>query len=882
MDPKPLRLGDTLHSIPDTFCDQVARHGQRNAVEGSGDTLTFDALNRFSNQIAHAVLSHLGEASQPVAVLMGNEGATVAALLGVLKAGKFFVVLDASHPDSHLQYILQDCGTKLILCNEQTAARARQLASTDTLILTIDQHETSWPTSNPKITISLEDNAYLVYTSGTTGRPKGVIQSHRSVIHSTMRFTTFCDVTHEDRFSLTYSFGYAATITDLFGSLLSGSALCLNNLYEKGVGSLVAWLNAERISCFFVVPSTFRALTRQLEPTYKFTTVRLLFFGGETSRQSDFETFKQHFSSTCVLKNGFGVTEMVNVVKWFVPRTFVSPNGIVPIGFPMPGVDILLVDESNKEVADGQIGEIVVKSEYLSPGYWRQPDLTRQKFYSDPAGGLVRCYKTGDLGQKMPDGCLMHLGRIDSQVKIRGVRVEVAGVEDAIQCLPGVQEVCVVVQSLPNGSNRLIAFVVTTQDTASTLRKRLEQSVPSHMVPAVFVLLDALPLTPNGKIDRQALPSTKNVRSALLGEFVAPVTGFEARVVAVWESVLDITPIGIKDKFLDLGGDSLSAVTIISQVERLFGQPLDQSLLLSAETPERMAAVIAGTVARHSGAVVVPLKPTGTRPPLFLCGITLNLAGYVSLLAHLPEDQPAYGIDFVVNAENSLEIPSVAEVIRASVAAVRAFYPQGPVNLVGYSAGGVWAAAIARRLLAEGETVGLLALIDTFVPGSLSTAPLPFWQRMSNHLKTVFELTSEQKSRYILERLTGLLDRFLSPINARFADLRRGRSLTRRLRAEAKIRTAIWAEMIKTHTHEPYSGTITYFRATEQKHLVNREPQAPWQDIALGGWRQFDIPGHHHTFMSQRSGSAAMVAAILCECLQPNQRQTNQQQPNRT
>jgi thioesterase domain-containing protein len=265
-----------------------------------------------------------------------------------------------------------------------------------------------------------------------------------------------------------------------------------------------------------------------------------------------------------------------------------------------------------------------------------------------------------------------------------------------------------------------------------------------------------------------------------------------------------------------------------------------------------------------SGVVIIPMKTGGTRPPFLLFGITLGLSACRGLVQYMPADQPVYALDYEPNPADTPGSPTVSDIIDESVSAIRAWQPRGPYYLGGYSAGGTWAVEIARRLTSEGDTVPLLAMVDTFIPGTMQLPPV--WTRVVHHTRNILRLKGPLRTRYIRARLAGVRA-LLAPMVATLVDKVLGRYRQPVPDRAEVIRAAIRESLVERYTRTPYTGVITYFRATDQIHPTNREPQAAWQAMATGGWRQYDIPGDHTTIMSRQNGSAARIASILDECL---------------
>ena len=313
-----------------------------------------------------------------------------------------------------------------------------------------------------------------------------------------------------------------------------------------------------------------------------------------------------------------GSAETLMFRQYCIDATTPLPDGVVPVGYACDGLETLLVDPDGNEVGPDGVGEIVVRSRYLSPGYWRQPALTHAAFRPDPTQEGVRWYHTGDLGRMRSDGCLFHLGRQDWQVKVRGHRVDLAEVERALQDHPEVEQAVVTARADEDDDTRLIAYVVTRGEpgpSVTALRRFLAEKLPSHMMPAAFVTLDAFPLTANNKIDRQALPRPTRERPRLATPFAAPRGPIESDVARIWAEALALDAVGVHDNFLELGGDSLRATRIVTEVQTAFRVDLlARSLLLDSPTVADMALVITTHLAAARGMSAEDVRPSP--PPI--------------------------------------------------------------------------------------------------------------------------------------------------------------------------------------------------------------------------------------------------------------------------
>jgi len=306
--------------------------------------------------------------------------------------------------------------------------------------------------------------------------------------------------------------------------------------------------------------------------------------------------YKKHFSSNCVMVNGLASTESIgDSVNYFIDKSTRISTRTVPVGYPVEGTEILMIDDEGQRVGFNQIGEIAIKNRYMTPGYWQSPDLTQAKFLPDPNGGDERIYYTGDLGRMLPDGCLEHLGRKDFRVKIRGYSVDVGEVESVLMGLPHVKEVVVMGRADSTGGQRLVAYLVPSSQTTpsiSEMRKSLGEKLPDYMIPSAFLFLDALPLLPSGKVNRRDLPEPGTARPNLETVFVEPRTPVEQALAEVWSKVLGLDQVGLHDNFLELGGDSLLASQVISRVIKTFLVEVPLRSLFDSPTVAAMAVII--------------------------------------------------------------------------------------------------------------------------------------------------------------------------------------------------------------------------------------------------------------------------------------------------
>jgi len=582
-------------SIPERFAEQVRAHGKRLALRWTGGRHTFSSLDAAANSLAQALLGRDPDTKAPVALLFAHGGEALVAILAVLKTGKFYVVLDPDYPADRLHYMLADSGATTMVCDAGHRAQARELCGESIALLPVDDAREDSPAFVPPAPPGPDSPAMILYTSGSTGKPKGVLHTHRNILAEVRNHTNGLRVTERDRWLLSASLSFANSVRTVYTSLLNGAALYPFDVKQRGFTELADWLVDNRITIIRGVPTFFRNFMASIPADRTFPAVRVVALGGESMPRADLAAFNRHFSPRCVLAHGFGPTECLTVCWALIPHGASPGEGRLPIGRCLPDKAVLLRDASGHEVGAGEVGEIAVRSRYLAVGYWRDPERTRESFLPDPQGGAERIYLTGDLGALAPDGTLIHVGRKDLQVKIRGFRVDVIEIENALSAVPGIREAVVVSRELVPGETQLCAYFVAQPGMPvadSVLRAAVARALPDYMMPGVFVGLDAMPLTPNGKIDRLRLPLPARDRDRSIARR-APRTEVEKSLAAMWADVLGVGEVGIDERFLELGGDSLQAARIAARVAAAWKIACPAAALLEAGTVAQMAEVVA-------------------------------------------------------------------------------------------------------------------------------------------------------------------------------------------------------------------------------------------------------------------------------------------------
>lgn len=603
-------------SIPRRFSQQVSRHRHKIAVKTPTHELTYDALDRLANRIAHAILARRGASAEPIALLFEQGAPACAAILGALKANKIYVPLDPAYPVPLLLSALTDAGVTLIVTGNEHIARAIDLESPQVPVLNLDALDRDSLSVDPNLDIAPDTLAYIFYTSGSTGKPKGVADTHRNVLHNVMRYTNNLHISGEDRLTLLQSPSFSATVSSLFCALLNGASVFPFNFLREGSDRLADWLIENRITIYHSVPAIFRSF---LPSDRQFPDLRIIRLEGDQASKLDVALFRKHFSNTCMLVNGLGATETGIARQYFVDKEMEVTTSILPVGHPVPDVGVLIWDEMGNDLGINQVGEIVVQSRYLAAGYWKNKELSEARFLADPQGGDERIFRTGDLGLLRSDGCLDYLGRKDFRVKIRGQSVEPGEVEETLLRFPSVREAAVVARVGRLGEMELVAFLVSAREPTPGTREIcdfLKEHVPGFMIPARFVFVDALALNANRKVDRRILQQMDLTSDSLAPSFSAPRSEIEAALAKIWSDVLHLPQVGLHDDFFELGGHSLLAIRVMSSIATTFKVELPLQALFEASTVAQLAEQLSDVIGRpRTGASSVTAGSTARREP---------------------------------------------------------------------------------------------------------------------------------------------------------------------------------------------------------------------------------------------------------------------------
>ena len=481
------------------------KHRDRPAFGADCWQPSYDELNATANRLAHALLRRDSALGDRVAIVMQDHSQVACAILAGLKAGKIIVTLNPAHPPIRLIQLLADAEPAFLVADSAHRELAAAIAPSGCSILTFDEEVSEGPTYNPSLPMAPE-TAFLVYTSGTTGHPKGVMETHAQRLHAVGIHTAAMGYTADDRITLFASLGTGQGTNMMFVALLNGSCLCPFSLSIRGTTKLAAWVLDQGITVYSSSASIFRHFMMALDQDVRFPLVRAVRLSSEAATSSDFALFQRHFPKQCKFVHMLSASETSHLSVFSCTASDEVPAGRIGVGAPSNGNELMLLNENGHPVEPGEVGEIVVRSRYLAAGYWHQPALTAERFSGD-AGGM-RQFRTRDLGRINSMGMLEYVGRLDSLVKICGNRVDLTEVETALRKLARVKDAAVDSTERNNHEHFLTGYVVVERDhswSEASLRIALRRLVPDYMVPSAFVLLDSFPQTSSGKIDREQL-----------------------------------------------------------------------------------------------------------------------------------------------------------------------------------------------------------------------------------------------------------------------------------------------------------------------------------------------------------------------------------------
>lgn len=799
--------------------------------------LTYRQLNDQSNRLAH-YLKNLGvRHASLVGVCLERSIEMIVGFLGILKAGGAYVPLDMSYPKVRLRFMVKDSQIAALITRRDLFAEKQLVfgSSASVKIVCVDR---DWDAisreneTNPTMSGTAESLAYITYTSGSTGSPKGVVIPHRAITRLIVN-TNYIQLDASDVIAQASNASFDAATFEIWGALLNGSRLeIIPPELLLSPSDFEMYIKQQGITVLFLTTALLNEFAQQ-NPS-AFGSLRSLLFGGEAAKPRWIKEV-QTKGAPSQLIHVYGPTENTTFTTWHPVRNTPEDATTIPIGRPVANTQLYVLDEHLNPLPVGVPGELYIGGDGLARGYLNRPELTAEKFIPNPfdKSSESRLYRSGDRVRYLPDGNIEFLGRLDHQVKIRGFRIELGEIEATLEQHPAVRECAVTVRENLNDSMQLVAYVKQNQNGTSIieLRRFLNERLPGYMVPGSFLNLEALPRTSTGKIDRIALSGLSTSRNDPEGAYVAPRTPTEKILAEIWAEVLGLDRVGIDDNFFELGGHSLLSIKLISHIEKDLRKRLRVASLFQLSTVRQLADSIDQekffeehfqekkglsfhdyrqlliNVTGHKGRrlgprslIIEKQRGSNSKPPIFLTGG--QLLGVTDILE---KEQPNY---FFPSAWFKWDDPKhfIKAVSTVYTEEILTISPQGPYVLGGYCHGGWTAYQTAQNLKRQGQEVALLVLVERYAPNDfVSYHFYSFLKKHSfGHLRNLSSLSLKGKIRYISNRIKSMAKRlFIKQIKPEAVPL--SHNCKKGLIGEAV------SKGLQSYVPEPYLGNVVIF-----------------------------------------------------------------------
>lgn len=834
-------------SIPKRFERVVRSLPQQEAIRTSNASCSYRELNEYANQLANALLHVSKNKLVSVGIIFQNDIHVIAAMLGVLKAGCRYVILETTFPIERLQTIYQDADISFVLADHETISVAQKLVSDSNNIINLDMIKDHASKQNPDIQISASCLSAIYYTSGSTGKPKKIVRNHRDLLYRGWIYRDHYKIRKTDRVSQLFSFGFAASISDTFGAILNGATLCVLDLKNSTFQQVTDWLHRQKITIFHPPVAFYRQWIEDLGSAVQFPFLRMIQLGGSALYKKDVDKARLIIPETCILNNRYASTEAGLVASFMIAHDTILTEDIVPIGYPVEGMELKILNEKGFEAEPNAVGEIAIKSRYLPENYRTETGTIIQDESESDAKKESNYFLTGDLGRKDENGCYVHLGRKDSIVKVRGYRVDTNEIASVLNNLPEVKDSFITTSKVPHApdENQLIAYVVAADGIAISshgIRDALAYHLPAYMLPSRFIFMEKLPLNSSGKVNSQALPSPLQSRTE---PYIPAKNALEKRLTRIWEDEFRIEEISTRDNFFEIGGDSLLAARLHTQIEQQFTRNLPLTFIIENPTIERMAVYLSAGQKNRKFKSLVPIQEGGTKPALYIFpGNAGRILYYFHQLADLlGKDQPVYGLELVQTDPQTKPTTWLKATATTYLREITKFQPHGPYFLAGYSFGGLLAFETAIQLTEAGEQVSFVCLIDSHLT---EESPVPekmkITKRLIKHLRYVKSLPNLERIKYYKSRIRTVMDGL--------EKYRVIRVIFRMLGYDPRDISPI--NKIASRTYRPrfYPGKIIYFKALDDTGQKYEQRIEAWKKVA-SGVEIHTIPGKHGTIFDE-------------------------------
>ncbi|KPV61276.1 bacitracin synthetase, partial [Paenibacillus sp. A3] len=805
-------------TIYQVFEEQAARTPDRTALVFEDRQLTYAELNERANRLARTLRAEGVQPDQLVGIMVERSLDMIVGILGIWKAGGAYVPIDPEFPEDRIRYMLEDSGAKILLTQGHLPGHP---AFGGKVVNLDDPQAYDRNGSNPDPAAGPNHLAYVIYTSGSTGKPKGVMVEHQSAVHTLSQLECEYPLLAGDAFLLKTTFTFDFSVPELFSWFFGqGKLVILPQGAEKDPAALLKAVEDNRITHLNLVPSMLSVLVHYMKDTGAdcIRNLKYVFACGETLPAKLVQDY-YNLSPGAVLENIYGPTEATVYATRYTTSPETGKLASVPIGKPYGNVQVWMMDNASHLSPIGVAGELCISGEGVARGYFNQPELTAEKFVPNPFVPGQRIYRTGDLARWLPDGNIEYLGRIDHQVKIRGYRIELGELEAQLLKVPAVQEAVVIAREDESGQKQLCAYVVADREmTASELRSTLSEELPVYMIPSYFVQLEQMPLTPNGKLNRKALPAPEGSVQAG-AEYIAPRTSMESQLAQIWQEVLGLHKVGVKENFFDLGGHSLKVLQLIQKVRTDIGIDVPLHVVFKLPTLEDLAQELfkykVGEGYGNAEGDTIRLNEHG--PINVFCfppRVGYGLA-YYEMARQLEHHCVVYGMEFIGDRFQG------EEMLEQYVNSIVSIQENGPYVFLGYSLGGNLAFEVAKAMESRGYQVSDIIMVDSM--------------RKTSRDESSPEET-EALVEAVLESISDTYKAYLSDASDR-----------ERVRHKMHVYTMYRNELINEGTVQANIHALVAEGSTVR--AVGPKDALLWQQAAPNGYAEYEVIGTHDVLL---------------------------------
>jgi amino acid adenylation domain-containing protein len=879
------QVADIQHTcIHQLFEAQVERTPDQMAVVWENEQLTYQQLNKRANQLADYLQTLGVGAGVFVGLYLEPSVEMIIGLLAISKAGGTYVPITPTCQRESLAFILEEAQVSLLLTQRSLI---EQLPKPEASIICLDSDweamTYAWSETialhdqhNPVTQTTSENIACVMYLPQTTGKPKAIAISYDNIVNHAVAMNQLWDLTAGDRVLISSGMNNETIIESLFPCWVTGASAVV----QPQISDFFSFITKQQITVLNLPTFFWYRIVDQLSESQPILpkSLRLVMVGGEKVSASAYQTWVERVGTQISWLNAYGAKETTLTTTVYYPEKTTTHHTEIPIGKPIANNQIYILDRLLQPVAIGSPGEIYIGGIGVTKGYFKRPDLTSERFianpFSDDPNALL--YKTGDLARYLPDRNIEYLGRIDKQVKICGFSADLEQIEALLNQHQAIAQALVIAHEVTSSNKQLVAYIVPQPGQTPTnddLQVFLSQKVPHYLLPLDFIRLESLPVNPNGQVNHTALPKPDVIKQKSAATFVAPRNQIEKRLTKIWQELLGIEQIGIEDNFFALGGNSLMAVRLFTEIEKTYAKHLPLSILLQKPTIAEMAQIFEQQKSPSEWPSLVMIQPGVTsKTPLFcIHGIWGNVLFYRKLARYLDPQQPFYALPAQGLDGQQAPLTSLSEMASRYVQEIQKVQSKGPYLLGGFSLGGLLALEVAQQLQTQGHEVKLLAIFDTVAPQVRQFSdhanpqkPDHLWKKSWLHVKKLLHLPLKEKVSYLWETMYWHLKAGKMSI---FYQLYL-RYIKRSLPELHIIKVANAShQAYKIYSAEIYPGKVTLFRAANTVTESETDPTLRWCNLATDGVDIYEVPGTTHTNIMEEP-YVQLLAKQLQGCLE--------------